>query len=74
MHWALDGLGTRSKLIDPGRIIDNALDPYAPMTKDFLLAVQRWQGDGPETRAPGQKPEAADDGNLDDFAWDEIDQ
>ncbi|MFM4844984.1 VacJ family lipoprotein [Aeromonas caviae] len=72
VHWALDGLGTRSKLIDQERIIDNALDPYA-LTKDFYLQYNDGKVTGRKPELQEQKPEAADDGNLDDY-MDEIDQ
>ncbi|MNS73721.1 putative phospholipid-binding lipoprotein MlaA precursor [compost metagenome] len=71
VHWALDGLGTRSKLIDQERIIDNALDPYA-LTKDFYLQYNdgKVTGRQPELKQQGQQE---DDSNLDEYL-DEIDQ
>lgn len=70
-HWALDGLGTRARLIDQERIIDNALDPYA-LTKDFYLQYNDGKVSG---RQPELKPQKAqeDDSNLDEYL-DEIDQ
>lgn len=71
VHWALDGLGTRAKLIDQERIIDNALDPYA-LTKDFYLQYNdgKVTGRQPELKQQGQQE---DDSNLDEYL-DEIDQ
>ncbi|MDL5384934.1 MlaA family lipoprotein [Aeromonas hydrophila] len=71
-HWALDGLGTRSKLIDQERIIDNALDPYA-LTKDFYLQYNQNKVTGRQTELKQEPQEKQDDSNLDDYL-DEIDQ
>ncbi|WAG12321.1 VacJ family lipoprotein [Aeromonas dhakensis] len=72
VHWALDGLGTRSKLIDQERIIDNALDPYA-LTKDFYLQYNQNKVTGRQTELKQEQQEKQDDSNLDDYL-DEIDQ
>ncbi|MGY3941485.1 MlaA family lipoprotein [Aeromonas tecta] len=71
VHWALDGLGTRSKLIDQERIIDNALDPYA-LTKDFYLQYNDGKVSGRQPELKQQKGQQ-DDSNLDEYL-DEIDQ
>ncbi|MGL4716502.1 MAG: MlaA family lipoprotein [Aeromonas sp.] len=70
-HWALDGLGTRARLIDQERIIDNALDPYA-LTKDFYLQINQNKvaGRQSELKQPAQQN---DDSDLDEYL-DEIDQ
>ncbi|MNT69086.1 putative phospholipid-binding lipoprotein MlaA precursor [compost metagenome] len=71
VHWALDGLGTRAKLIDQERIIDNALDPYA-LTKDFYLQYNDGKVSGRQPDLKQQKGQQ-DDSNLDEYL-DEIDQ
>ena len=71
VHWALDGLGTRAKLIDQERIIDNALDPYA-LTKDFYLQYNEGKVTGRQPELKQQKTQE-DDGNLDEYL-DEIDK
>ncbi|USV58724.1 MlaA family lipoprotein [Aeromonas encheleia] len=71
VHWALDGLGTRAKLIDQERIIDNALDPYA-LTKDFYLQYNDGKVTGRQPELKQQKKQE-DDSNLDEYL-DEIDQ
>ncbi|WP_421197883.1 VacJ family lipoprotein [Aeromonas enteropelogenes] len=71
-HWALDGLGSRAKLIDQERIIDNALDPYA-LTKDFYLQYNENKVTGSQGGVPKQDEAGGDDANLDEYL-DEIDQ
>ena len=71
-HWALDGLGTRAKLIDQERIIDNSLDPYA-LTKDFYLQYNQGKVTGKQTELKASQQEQADDANLDEY-MDELDQ
>ena len=71
VHWALDGLGSRSKLIDQERIIDNSLDPYA-LTKDFYLQYNQSKVTGKKAELKEMKPEQSDDANLDQY-MDEID-
>ncbi|WP_235689290.1 MlaA family lipoprotein, partial [Aeromonas veronii] len=70
--WALDGLGTRAKLIDQERIIDNSLDPYA-LTKDFYLQYNQGKVTGKQTELKASQQEQADDANLDEY-MDELDQ
>ncbi|EKP0307366.1 VacJ family lipoprotein [Aeromonas veronii] len=72
VHWTLDGLGTRSKLIDQERIIDNALDPYA-LTKDFYLQYKENKVIGKQSALKESQQEQADDVNLDEY-MDELDQ
>ena len=72
VHWALDGLGTRAKLIDQERIIDNALDPYA-LTKDFYLQYNDGKVTGRQPELKEQQGQQEDDSNLDEYL-DEIDQ
>ncbi|MGL5326642.1 MAG: MlaA family lipoprotein [Aeromonas sp.] len=72
VRWTLDGLGTRSKLIDQERIIDNALDPYA-LTKDFYLQYNQNKVTGKQTELKASQQEQADDANLDEY-MDELDQ
>lgn len=71
-HWALDGLGTRAKLIDQERIIDNSLDPYA-LTKDFYLQYNQGKVTGKQTELKASQQEHADHANLDEY-MDELDQ
>ncbi|MFQ2192422.1 MlaA family lipoprotein [Aeromonas jandaei] len=71
VHWALDGLGSRSKLIDQERIIDNSLDPYA-LTKDFYLQYNQSKVTGKKAELKETKQEQSDDANLDKY-MDEID-
>ncbi|MGL5994899.1 MAG: MlaA family lipoprotein, partial [Aeromonas sobria] len=71
-HWMLDGLGTRAKLIDQERIIDNALDPYA-LTKDFYLQINQNKVTGRQSALKQEQTEQADDANLDEY-MDELDQ
>ncbi|MFB2864602.1 VacJ family lipoprotein [Aeromonas sp. MdU4] len=72
VHWALDGLGTRSKLIDQERIIDNSLDPYS-LTKDFYLQYNQGKVTGKKAELKETPQEQSDDANLDQY-MDEIDE
>lgn len=72
VHWVLDGLGTRAKLIDQERIIDNSLDPYA-LTKDFYLQYNQNKVTGKQTELKASQQKQADDANLDEY-MDELDQ
>ncbi|MDO2950868.1 MlaA family lipoprotein [Aeromonas simiae] len=76
VHWALNGVGNRSKLIDQEPIIDNALDPYS-LTKGFYLQYNQTKVEGKQSSfgegAQGKSPSQNDDEHLDDY-MDEIDQ
>jgi len=72
VHWALDGLGARAKLIDQERIVDNSLDPYA-LTKDFYLQYNQNKVLGRQSDDQPAQPAVGDDSQLDDYL-DEIDQ
>ncbi|MGY4026034.1 MlaA family lipoprotein [Aeromonas rivuli] len=75
VHWALDGVGTRSKLIDQERVVDNSLDPYA-FTKGLYLQYDQSKIEGRNVPfGDGARPQTGrqDEGNLDEYL-DEIDQ
>ena len=69
VYWGLDGLGSRAKLIEQERIIDNAMDPYG-LTKDIFL--QHNQGKVDARRGGRAVDESSVDHGLDDYL-DEID-
>ncbi len=71
-HWALDGVGTRAKLIDQEPIIDNALDPYS-LTKGFYLQYNQSKVDGKAFKPDAQPAKGKEEVNLDDY-MDEIDE
>ncbi|WP_067656984.1 MlaA family lipoprotein [Ferrimonas marina] len=67
-RWALDGLATRSKLIDQEALLDNSLDPYAFTKEAYFqyIEFQLYDGNPP-------LPEEDDEAWLDDYL-DDLDE
>lgn len=66
-HWALDGLDSRSRLVDQEAVLDNSLDPYLS-AKDFYLQYQ--EGQVQDGKAPAKDKESDEELNK---YMDEID-
>ena len=71
--WALDGLDSRSRLVQQEAVLDNSLDPYGS-AKDFYLHYEEAEvQDGrPKAASPSDAQQNSDDGALDQY-MDEID-
>lgn len=69
-HWVINGLDSRSRVVDQEAVLDNSLDPYLS-SKDFYLQYE--EGKVQEGRTPGKPSPQPGDAELEHY-MDEIDQ